>query len=377
MVANRKALVEADFARDPAALGWAYEAPAEGQGDGTWALGSDGGRLVATRGAWLSPAFGLAPGEYAELSLDARSAGPAFWVADFFDARGERLTADHYSSLDACPDWTRHRFCFRQRLDGRTGRLGLRPIDGRRLEVRSVRLIPIDRGAAAEWADGVYSTIPPLRYTPEAGRLEPLSRTTAACARGGRLRVVMLGDSAINDLANAAIDVRIERHYPGLRLDLAVSVAGSVGGWHYREQGRIRGAVLAHRPDLLVIGGISNCHGGRSAEEGVEALRDVVRQVRAEQCPDILLMTGAVGRGDARQDAGWVEEARIGQAGYRSLLKAMAADEGAAYLDLEGVWGNYLRSLTLPRDFFLRDGYHANERGRQALASVVERFFAP
>ena len=46
--------------------------------------------------------------------------------------------------------------------------------------------------------------------------------------------------------------------------------------------------MLKHNPDLLMIGGISQ-------REDVDAIREVIHQVRAKQSPEILLMTPAFG----------------------------------------------------------------------------------
>jgi lysophospholipase L1-like esterase len=56
---------------------------------------------------------------------------------------------------------------------------------------------------------------------------------------------------------------------------------------------------------------------------------------------------------------------------------ALAADEGCGFLDLEGAWGAYLRSVAQPYAWFMRDEVHANTRGAQLLARILERWFAP
>lgn len=369
-------LLRTGFGTLSGAEGWVYAPDAGTPPSGEWVECEGHGCITATGGGWRSPSFPSTPFEYSELRVQVRAEGPCFWMADFFEPDGTQLIADHYSMLDASEGWSEQRFFFRGRGSAATARVGFRPIGGKRVWIAGVEVRAAARGDAARWADEIYAGLPPVPFAPAAERWTHLSRTRAAFRRGDALSVVMLGDSAINDLANAAIDVRIERHYPGLRLNVVQSVAGSVGGWYYREQNRVESAVLAHRPDLLIIGGISNCL-KLSPEEGVEALRDVIRQVRARQDPEIVLMTGAVGKGDARNEPGWMESASASGTDYRSRLMALAEDERAGYLDLEGAWGNYLRALTMPREFFLRDPYHANERGRQALAVVVERFFGP
>jgi predicted GTPase len=189
-------------------------------------------------------------------------------------------------------------------------------------------------------------------------------------AAGGEVRVVMLGDSIVNDTSNSAFDVRVERMYPNARLNIVASVRGGTGCQYYKEMNRVKEYVLDLRPDLLIIGGISN--------SDAESVRSVIRQVRDKMNPEILVMTGAVGSIDPRRNPpGWKPVVTPDGVDYRSCLRRVAQEERVEFLDMEGAWGEYINGCGKPWEFFTRDTLHANERGRQVLALIMERYFAP
>jgi lysophospholipase L1-like esterase len=242
--------------------------------------------------------------------------------------------------------------------------------------VADVALRTVRRVAVAAWADGHYATIPPVAFQPPANRWRRLPRTLKRLRSGGRLRIVMLGDSIVNDTGNSPYDVLLERVYPKARIEVVTSVRGGTGCPYYRDENRVKPHVLDYQPDLVLIGGIS--HGC-----DVEAVRSVVRQIRSACDAEILVLTGAVApralqnenlakeakkRGDA--NAPTIEE-------YQRNLAQMAREEKAPFFDIEEVWENYAETCGKPRAWFMRDTVHANERGRQVLARILERYFAP
>ena len=76
--------------------------------------------------------------------------------------------------------------------------------------------------------------------------------------------------------------------YPKCKIEKVTSARGSTGCWWYKLDNHVEEYVLRHKPDLLMIGGISQ-------REDVDSIREVIRQVRAKQSPEILLMTPAFG----------------------------------------------------------------------------------
>ena len=198
--------------------------------------------------------------------------------------------------------------------------------------------------------------------------------------RSGRpLRVVMLGDSIVNDTSNSAWDVLLERLYPKARIEIITSVRGGTGCQYYRQENRVEEYVIRHKPDLLVIGGISNGF-------DVEAIRSVIQQVRRRISPEILVLSDPVGvYGDPRAWPSMMIEpgkrgdetrkhlAAIGP--YRLGLREMAGEEAVEYFDIATIWDACIAHCGKPYEHYLRDPVHANERGRQILARMLVGFF--
>jgi hypothetical protein len=220
-----------------------------------------------------------------------------------------------------------------------------------------------------EQIDNIYSQMPPVRYNPQAGRWKNLPLTRKSLSGGGIFRVVMLGDSIVNDTSRSCWNLLVERRYPKCKIEKITSVRGSTGCWWYKEPGRVKKFVLDQKPALVIIGGISN-HGD------IDSIRDVIRQIKAESDTDIMLMTGAFGSVDPRDDKQWQ---RISDPNhfseYRKGLELLARQTGAAFLDMEAAWAGYIRSSGKDLDWFKRDPIHANERGEQILGHILESYF--
>jgi hypothetical protein len=109
----------------------------------------------------------------------------------------------------------------------------------------------------------------------------------ATLRRGGKLSIVMPGDSICNDTSNSLYETLICRHYPKAKPRVITSVRGGTGCQYYQDENRVEDYVLRYRPDLLIIAGISHGY-------DVEAMRSVVRQVKAKSNCEILVLTGAI-----------------------------------------------------------------------------------
>ncbi len=216
-----------------------------------------------------------------------------------------------------------------------------------------------------EQIEAAYAQIPPVCYGPPANRWERLRRTTQRLADGGTLRVVMLGDSIINDTSRSAWDLVLMQRHPDCRIEKITSVRGSTGCWWYKEPGRVQRFVLDHDPDLVIIGGISQ-------RGGLASIRHVIGQIREKSNPDLLLMTGAFGSANPYDQTYWrriIDPEHYSD--YRQGLEALSQELGTAFLDMEAHWAVYLRNTGKELDWFKRDSVHANERGEQILGRVL------
>jgi alpha-L-fucosidase len=221
-----------------------------------------------------------------------------------------------------------------------------------------------------EQTQQAYARMPPVSYRPPAGRWENLPRTRKLLVEGGTLRVVMLGDSIVNDTSRSGWDYLVERRHPRCTIEKVTAVRGSTGCWWYREPGRVKEYVLDHNPDLVIIGGISQ-------RNDIPSIRDVVRQIQNACGADILLMTGAFGQTDPRDEAEWRQISDPNHfSPYRTNLEKLAGDMHAAFLDMEAAWGRYIRQSGRELSSFQRDPIHANEQGEQILGHILANYLS-
>src|SRR4030043_472514 len=130
----------------------------------------------------------------------------------------------------------------------------------------------------------------------------------------------MLGDSIVNDPSRSCWNLLIERRYPKCKIEKITSVRGPTGCWGYKEPGRVQKFVLDHEPALVMIGGISH-------RDDIESIGEVIRQIRAASDADILLMTGAFGSVDPREDIQWQKISDPSHfSEYRKGLELLARD---------------------------------------------------
>ena len=226
------------------------------------------------------------------------------------------------------------------------------------------------------WIDSLYRTVPPVRYTPAPRRSKHLPRTMETLRRRGRLRIVVLGDSIANELCNSNFHLLLERMYPGSRITLIHSIRSGTGCRWYQQANRVQDYVIDHKPDLLVIAGISNGY-------DYESIREVIRQVRRRSDCEVMVLTGCVHprvqgeinfAGSAPMSR---EEACKVILAFPKRIAAMAAAEKVELLDIRKAWDDYILASPQPHAWFMRDPVHANTRGKQVLARILLRYFAP
>ena len=219
-----------------------------------------------------------------------------------------------------------------------------------------------------EQIESIYSKMEPVRYIPPSGSWKNLPRTKKLLSGGDTLQLVMLGDSIVNDTSRSCWNLLVEKRYK-CKIEKITSVRGSTGCWWYKEPGRVKKFVLDHKPNLVIIGGIS--HRG-----DIDSIRDVIRQIKAASDADILLMTGAFGNVDPRDDKQWQTISDPNHfSEYRKGLELLARDTNSAFLDMEAAWANYIRKSSKDLDWFKRDPIHANEQGEQILGRILEGYF--
>jgi len=216
----------------------------------------------------------------------------------------------------------------------------------------------------------IQAKMPKGRFTPVPSDWTHLVRTRRQLTQGGDLHVLALGDSIVNDTMRSAWLAKLAEAYPRVRLRGTVYVRGGGGCQHYREESRVAKHILPRKPDLVVIGGIS--------QKDIAGIREVIHQVRAglPRC-EFLLTTGVFGTADPRAAEELAKARHSGTGPYGQALQALAKEERCAYLDMTTPWAEYIRSTGLHPHVFYRDRVHANPMGEQILSKILMAFFKP
>lgn len=217
--------------------------------------------------------------------------------------------------------------------------------------------------------DTLQREMPKGEFTPPPPDWTYLRRTRRTLTEGGELRLLALGDSIVNDTMRSGWVAKLQEAYPQASVKATVYVRGGGGCQHYREEGRVAKNILPRKPDLVYIGGIS--------QKDIASIREVIRQVRAGLPEvEILLATGTFGTADPRDADALAGAPHSGTGAYGQALKALAAEERCAYLDMTAPWAEYIRSSKAHPHLFYRDVVHANEFGEQILAKIMMAFWS-
>jgi hypothetical protein len=365
-------LYEAKSPLGPDTVGWTYLPSANPAGKPVW-IESEG-YYQDKGGRWTGPRIACTadPFQFYRLDFTSKAEANGYYAVFFQDKDGQDLVSDIYASVYSSQDWEKNTVCFRGREGGVTftvNFIGTRPI-----LVRDIKVATATKAEVCQWADRLCASLPPLDFVADPGRWTRLPRTLRRLRDGGALRIVMLGDSIINDTNNSNYDALLMRMYPQAEVRVVCSVRGGTGCWHYQDDAQHKAYVLDLAPDLLMIGGISH-------RQDLAAIRQVIRKTKAQCDGEILLMSGPM----AQDWRPW-DEKNPGQPlatttypgdEFNGQMKRLAAEEGVEFLDMNTPWHEYLAASGKPHEWFHRDLVHANDRGKQVLARILERYFAP
>jgi len=221
-----------------------------------------------------------------------------------------------------------------------------------------------------EQIKNIQAEMPPGSFKAPAPDWTYLARTRRILTEGGKLHLLALGDSIVNDTMRSGWVSALRAAYPKAEIQATVYVRGGGGCQHYKEEGRIAKNVVPLQPDLMFIGGIS--------QQDIESIAEVIRQLRAAMPEvEILLASGTFGTTDPRDPEALAKARHSGTGAYGESLRKLAAEHRCAYLDMTAPWAEYIRSSGVHPHLFYRDAVHANEFGEQILTKILMAFFAP
>ena len=366
----------------PKTPGWSFT-PSKNKGKLTFY--KDEGYYLDRGGKLAGPQVPLSGGEFRFFRYTFKSKSPVrcYWAMDFYDASGELIKGDCYASIYPSTEPVENTGV----LYGRVGTASVVPFFAsiEPLSVSDLRIEQITPAQAAEWCDVVYAGIPPLDYTPPAGRLRYIPKTMNALKTGKPWRMLVFGHSLYNDTYNSNFPALLKRLYPKSNLMVHYSGRGATGCEYYQDH--VDEYVVACKPDVVIVNGLAR---GNT----IEPIASVVRQIREKIGCEMILMTEPFGwdirdhkDGDLTTplpkqtiDADAFFKARskkftLGPVEFTRVQRKFAEEERIAFLDAKTVWYGYLSASAKPWNWFNRDSAHASDRGKQVVGRIIERFF--
>ena len=364
--------------------GWTFTAAAN---KGGMTYYPDEGYYLDRGGKLAGPKVPLHDGQFGffRYTFDAKSPVRCYWALDFYDVNDQRIPGDDYSNIPAGTAWGKTVSVFY----GRPGMGCVLPFfqSEQALSIATPKIEAISASAAARWCDDLYAALPPLQYAPPNGRLALLPKTMDALKSGKPWRMLILGHSLFNDTYNSNFQALLKRRYPKSRLAVLWSGRGATGCEHY--QSHVQEYVTDYRPDVVIVGGVVK-------GDDIAPIASVVAQIRKSPGCEILLMTEPFGwdiRPHQENDRTTPQPKQavdpdaffknldpkhplpVGPMEFVELQRQFAASEKIAFLDAKSAWYQYIGASGTPWEWFNRDIAHANDRGKQVVARIVDRFF--
>ncbi|MGI6495920.1 MAG: SGNH/GDSL hydrolase family protein [Kiritimatiellia bacterium] len=248
---------------------------------------------------------------------------------------------------------------------------------------------------AARFCDATYAKLPPLEFTPTEDFTRLLPRTMEAFQTGRPWRVVMLGDSIVQDTFHSQFHALVKRAFPQSNVEWILSMRGGTGCWYYILADNFYSYVVDHRPDLLIIGGISNARkhdetplGRDVGPTGPEAMVRVAKLARERLGCEALIVNNPLAVDYRPYDAA-DPDAPLPKMSFNVHHFEMIRDQGWDYGRLKNLcdgagipwWDafvpcyDWLFRSELPFGHFSRDAVHSGELGKQIIGHVMLRYF--
>ena len=394
-VAARAAFFSADGLVTDKTPGWRFEA--SGAKDGRtfnplegW-YPDKGGKLV-------SPRIPIPTANaYYRISFTASAPERAYEAIAFYDAAGV-MVADNYDVV--YPGGTNRygRVVFAQ--EGvKEAEVFFQSPTG--CTVSDVRFETATAEEAAAWCDEVYARLPPVTVGPAGDAFLSAPKTLDALKTGKPWRILLLGDSIVQDAFHSQFHALVKRAYPKSDVTWLVSVRGSTGCWFYRIPENFGQWVASYRPDCVIVGGISNWP--KATDEfpvtGNDAIFEVGERIRAAGA-ELIVMSPALSV-DTRLPKGAeamasvpvraydaaAEAEALGLTGYApsepdaglsperfAELKSGCAERGWGFVDAFTPTYRWLYESGRPYQFYSRDHVHSGELGKQIIGRVLLAF---
>lgn len=348
---------------------------------------------------------GVKAGAWYKLSFDAKTDVHCYWGVSFYHADGKPFIADHNDKIFTGDrqHYVRYFYASDEATDtdiffiAKTG-----------IEVWDIVIEKATAAEAAAGCDEIYAKMPAglETYFPDGKATALLPKTAAALRQGKPWRIIMLGDSIVNDTYNSNFQCLIPRAFPNSKVEYVASVRGITGVMYYQEPENFQTFVADLKPDLLIIGGISNANGVTTAESK-DAYRKIVGQAKPLGCEILLMTTGNAqdtrcynpGQPDLPLPASqWTASdalravvinkdmqtpeflsAAVGaflEHDFANSVHALGKELNLPVLDETTPAYSYVHASGKPWGFFARDAIHSNCYGKQINGRILANLLA-
>lgn len=340
-------------------------------------------------GKLISPRFAIPKaGAYYKLSFTGSAPVRSYETVAFYDAAGNMI-ADNYDVLYPSATNRYERVVFAQ--EGVTeAEVFFQSPKG--CTVRDVTFEPATTEEAAKWCDSVYAKLPPLEFAvSDSGQVLLPPRTLDALKTSKPWRILMLGDSIMQDTFHSQFHALVKRAYPKSDVTWLVSVRGSTGCWYYCEPENFKKYVTDYNPDCVFIGGISGWIHPDMPLNGGPAIESVAKRVNSELGAEVVVMTPTLAI-DWRVPKGTPEGTAVASSSFDPAalgdkawkydvqaaeeLKAICAKNGWPLWDMFNPAYDWLFKSGLPSEFYSRDYVHSGELGKQLIARIALAYFS-
>ena len=392
--------------------GWRFEASASKGGESFNPLEGwypdKGGKLV-------SPRIALPKADaYYRLSFTASAPVRSYEAVAFYDA-DDKMVADNYDVVYGKPETENRKpetGNGKRETGSRYSRVvfaqeGVKEVEiffqsTKGCTVSDVTFEPATVEEAAAWCDEVYSRLPPVVVEPMGDAFLSAPKTRDALKTGKPWRILLLGDSIVQDTFHSQFHALVKRAFPKSDITWLVSVRGSTGCWFYRKPENFANYVAAYRPDCVIVGGVSNWY--EATDEfpvtGNEAIFEVGEKIRAMGA-ELIVMSPALSV-DTRLPKGAEAMASIPVRAYDAAAEAEAlvltgyapskpnaglsperfaelkdgcTRRGWGFIDAFTPSYRWLYESGLAYQFYSRDYFHSGELGKQVIGHVLAAHF--
>ena len=329
---------------------------------------SKGGRIESPKFALDKKADETA---WYELTFLAKCAADGYWWVDVFDAKGDPMP-DTNSRLYASREWKWYSVVVAAQPGTVAAKLAF--VTAKGIQAKDVAFRRIAAQEAARWCHDFYVTLPQVSPEIPADAWAKLPKSAAALKAGKPVRILLLGDSIMNDTWCGNVAALVKEKFPNA--EMLLSVRGSTGCWYYREEKNFDEYVARYNPDLVLVGGISNRKAGDTDRSAADSVVEVVRRCREKGCEVALLSPPPSWQFRRAQDDPYYDGETAGRGMLRRGWQFTAvAEADVAYWDVTTAPCRAMAGSRKPLGWFKRDGAHNDDRGKQLIARTLAAYF--